>query len=258
MTNRDGSAAKREKEWGRMLNRFKIFSMGVGLLLAVSAAQPALAKKAKPDTANDLSPSSSLLARGSSIDGYWDTDTETWTWWGPSWTNGCSYCTDSSACQCFYSDNNGGSGIFQININQYTTMNWAMELDYTNYGATFGGANNNNCYPASGEGWATDIGGNTSNFLGYSTTGLLCTTADTNNLTYTGSWLVTSSGGLYANYQGAGTMGDGIYGRLPSEVVSQVQFNGQIVPAAPTPSPLPTPSPWPSDMAATATPTPAP
>jgi hypothetical protein len=110
------------------------------------------------------------------------------------------------------------------------------------------------CYPASGEGWATNIGGSPSNYLDYETTGQLCATPWGDNQTYTGSWIVTSGGGLYANYQGAGTIGQGIYGRLPNEVVSQVQFNGQINPAALAPSPLPTPSPGP--WVATPTPTP--
>ena len=190
-----------------------------------------------------------MLARGTSIDGYWATDTGS-GWW--AW-NGCSYCTDDTSCQCFYSDGTGGSGIFQVNINQYTTMNWAMELDFTTAAGVPSGADWQACYPASGEGWATDIGGST---LTIWTTkpraSFVRRRGETTRLTLEAGSL--PGGGLYANYQGAGTMGQGIYGRLPSEVVSQVQFNGQINPAAPTPSPLPTPSPIP--WAATATPTP--
>ena len=234
-----------------MLNRYKALTIAAGLVLASGGVQSALAKKG--GGSDTVSPSYSLLARGTSIDGYWDTDVGSgWWWW-----NGCSYCTDDTSCQCFYSDGDGGSGIFQININQYTTMNWAMELDYTNYAAELSGSPWQPCYPASGEGWATDIGGSSANFLDYSTTGQLCVTPDGWNQTYTGSWIVTDGGGLYADYQGAGTIGQGIYGRLPSEVVSQVQFNGQINPAPPTPSWLPTPSPNPS-WSASWTPTPTP
>jgi len=238
------------KKPGRMLNRYKALTIAAGLVLAAGAVPSAIAKGGKT-----VSPSYSLLARGTSIDGYWDTDVEYWSWWGPAWWNGCSYCTDSASCQCFYSDSDGGSGIFQVNINQYTTMNWAMELDYTNTAGVPSGANWQSCYPASGEGWETDIGGSTSNFIDYSTTGQMCTTPWGSDLTYTGSWVVTDAGGLYDDYQGAGTMAQGIYGRLPSEVVSQVQYNGQINAAPPTPSELPTPSPAPSDTE-TATPTP--
>lgn len=238
-----------------MLDRFKYLTIAASFVLAAASAQPALAKK-KADT-NEVAPAYSLLARGTSIDGSWATDVATWSWWGPSYTNNCSFCTDDSSCQCFFSDDsNGGSGIFQVNINQYTTMDWAMELDYTTYASMYSGNPWQPCYPASGAGSETNIGGSSANFLDYSTTGQLCVTPDGNNQTYTGSWIITDGGGLYADYQGAGTIGQGIYGRLPSEVTSQVEFNGQINPAPPTPSPLPTPSPCPSG--AVATPTPAP
>jgi hypothetical protein len=210
-----------------------------------AAGLPALA------IAGNVKPSASVLARGTSVDGYWDTDTESgWWWW-----NGCSFCTDSTACQCFYSGSaDGGSGIFQVNINQYTTMTWGMELDYTNWAATPSGANWNYCYPSSGEGWAGDIGGNSSNYLDYDTTGQICTTPWGSNFTYTGSFIITGGGGLYAGYQGTGTIGQGIYGRLPSEVISQVQFNGNISQEVLPPTPLPTPSPS-ATPTSTATPT---
>ena len=228
-----------------MLTRIKLLTAAMVLLLAAAGIHPALAR-----ASSSVAPSASLLARGTSVDGSWRTDTG-WSWW---WTNNCSFCTYDTDCQCFYSDSTGGSGIFQININQYTTMNWRMEIDYTNWAQTPSGADWNYCYPASGEGMATDIGGNSTNYLDYDTTGQVCSTPDSSNLTYTGSFIITGGGGIYANYQGAGTIGQGIYGRLPSEVVSQVQFNGNLSKAVPTPSPLPTPSPWP--MASTPTPTP--
>jgi hypothetical protein len=133
-------------------------------------------------------------------------------------------------------------------------MTWNQEIDYTTYSELPSGSLWNACYPASGQGQMTDIGGSASNSLQYATTGQLCVTPDGQNQTYTGSYIVLSGTGLYAGYQGSGTIGDAIYGRLPSEVVSQIQYNGNFVPAAPSPSPLPTPSP----CADVATPAPTP
>jgi hypothetical protein len=120
-----------QKEPGEMLNRLKLLTIASGLLMAAGGAQPVMAKN-NPQ----VKPTYSMVARGKSIDGYWDTDSESgWWWW-----NGCSYCTDDTSCQCFYSDGTGGSGIFQVNINQYTTMSWAMELDFTTEAAVPSGA----------------------------------------------------------------------------------------------------------------------
>ncbi|HTT75275.1 MAG TPA: hypothetical protein VMF50_04760 [Candidatus Binataceae bacterium] len=213
----------------------------------VVGVKPVIAKVKADDSS--VAPSSSTLARGTSVDGYWSDDAYSWNGWI---TNGCNFCTGDPSCQCFYSDSTNGSGIFQVNINQYTTMIWSQELDYSTYGLTTSGSLWNACYPASGEGEIDDIGGSAANTLTYATTGQLCVTPDGQNQTYTGSYIIDGGTGLYPDYQGAGTIGDAIYGRLPSEVVSQIQFNGNIVPPAPSPSPLPTPSPW----AAVATPTP--
>ena len=235
-----------------MLNRFKGLVLTTGLLLMAAGVQPAFAKR----NASLVAPSYSMLARGTSVDGYWTTDFPTWGW---NYWNGCSFCTNDVSCQCFSADSNAGSGIFQVNINQYTTMNWSTEIDYTNDAATPSGSNWDYCFPASGEGEATDIGGSSANYLDYSTTGQLCETPWGPNQTYTGSFIITGGGGLYANYQGAGTIGHGIYGRLPNEVVSQIQFNGNIGPAAPSPSPLPTPSPgWSSSPTPSSTPSASP
>ncbi|MGA2408974.1 MAG: hypothetical protein ABSG46_01115, partial [Candidatus Binataceae bacterium] len=213
-------------------------------MLAAIWVQPALSK-----SKSQLPSSSSVLARGTSVDGAWETDT--YSGW---WTNNCTYCTDDTGCECFLSDSDGGSGIFQINLNQYTTMNWWMEIDYLSSAQAPSGASWNYCYPASGEGAALDIGGNSANSLDYDTTGRVCSTADSNNLTYTGSFVVTGGTGVYANYQGTGTIGQAIYGRLPREVVNQIQFNGNISNEAPTPTALPTPSASPTPTP-TATPT---
>lgn len=232
-----------------MLNRIKLLFFATGLMLVMAGVKPAMAKvKANADA---VAPSSSTLARGTSVDGYWATDTASWDW---MYTNGCSYCLGDPSCQCFYSDSTNGSGIFQVNINQYTTMTWSQEIDYTTYAALLSGSPWNACYPASGAGQMEDIGGSPSNSLQYDTTGLLCVTPDGQNQTYTGSYIITSGSGLYEGYQGSGTIGDGIYGRLPSDVISQIQYNGNFVLGAPSPSPLPTASPY----AYVATPTPAP
>jgi hypothetical protein len=246
----DGQPEIKKEDLMRMLNRMKLLFFLTGILLVTAGVKPVMAK-VKAIQANDLAPSASTLARGTSVDGYWATDTASWDWW---WTNGCNYCTNDMSCQCFYSDATNGSGIFQVNINQYTTMFWTQEIDFTTDAAVPSGSNWNACYPASGEGQMEDIGGSPANTIQYATTGQLCVTPDGQNQTYTGSYVILSGSGLYADYQGSGTIGHAIYGRLPSEVVSQIQYNGNIVPAAPSPSPLPTPSPW----AFVATPTPAP
>jgi hypothetical protein len=233
-----------------MLNRIKLLFFATGLLLTTAGVKPVLAKAKAFDT-NVVAPSSSTLARGTSVDGYWTSDTQSWNWWI---TNNCSFCLNDPSCQCFFSDSTNGSGIFQVNINQYVPMSWNQELDYTTYAALLSGSPWNACYPTSGEGQMTNIGGNSSNSLQYATTGQLCVTPDGQNQTYTGSYIILSGSGSYANYQGSGTIGDAIYGRLPSEVVSQIQYNGNFAPGAPSPSPLPTPSPW-TELA---TPTPVP
>jgi len=207
-----------------MLTRLKLLTAAVLLLAAGAGLRPALAKTA-------VTPSSSMLARGSSVDGYWETDTESW-WWSAaaassSFTNGCSYCLNDSDCECFYADGDGGNGIFQVNINQYTTMNWSIELDYVNTSCTDGGAGQP-CCPASGTGEAINLSGNTTNTLSYSTTGQICNTATGDNSTYTGSFIITAGTGLYLNYQGAGTIGLGLYGNDDSGVNNQIEFNGNI------------------------------
>jgi len=234
-----------------MLNRIKLLLSITGLFLLTVGVNPALAKaKAAQPTPTGVQTSYAMEALGTSIDGYWATDTASWDW---MYTNGCSFCTGDPSCNCFYSDSTGGSGLFQVNaINQYTTMVWTQELDYTTYSAILSGSPPDACYAASGEGQMEDIQGSTANSLQYSTTGLLCVTPDGQNQTYTGSYVITGGTGLYENYQGSGNIGHAIYGRLPSQVISQIQYTGNYVPPIPTPSSEPTPSPW-TDVA---TPTP--
>ena len=80
-----------------------------------------------------------------------------------------------------------------MNINQYTTMNWGMEIDYHHRcrGARAGRIGKS-CFPASGEGWATDIGGSSSNYLDYQLRASFAQTPWGDNQTYTGSLIITT------------------------------------------------------------------